>query len=295
MKTRLLLVAAPLVLVAAVAAATLPGSASSAAAEAVDGGITVVGTAAVTSVPDRAELSFGVESQGQTAKAALAANAVEMRKVIAAVKAAGGTDVKTQSVSLSPRYNETNEVQAFVATNSVSATIKNDRQGGRPDRRGRDGRRQPGLRAVALERRPDRAVPAGPQDGGRERPRQRAGARRRGEPLARPRDRDRREQQRAAAARRSSQQGQRPSTRRRSSRGRSRRPRRSPSPSPCRRSPLTAAEAADRRVGHPRRSSDSAQPSPGYAYSSTNYLVARPRPAACGARQASTRCCSGGS
>ena len=107
MKTRLLLIAAPLVLVAAVAAATLPGSASSAAAEAVDGGITVVGTAAVTSVPDRAELSFGVESQGQTAKAALAANAVEMRKVIAAVKAAGGTDVKTQSVSLSPRYNET--------------------------------------------------------------------------------------------------------------------------------------------------------------------------------------------
>jgi len=124
MKTRLLLVAVPLVLAAALAAATLPGSASSAAAEALDGGITVVGTAAVTSVPDRAELSFGVESQGQTAKAALAANATEMRKVIAAVKAAGGTDVKTQSVSLSPRYNEQNEVQAFVATNTVSATIK---------------------------------------------------------------------------------------------------------------------------------------------------------------------------
>ena len=47
-----------------------------------------------------------------------------MRRVIAAVKAAGGTEVKTQSVSLSPRYNETNEVQAFVATNTVSATIK---------------------------------------------------------------------------------------------------------------------------------------------------------------------------
>ena len=121
MKTRILLVAAPVVLAVALAAATLPGSASSAAAEA--GGITVQGTASVTSVPDRAELSFGVESQGQTAKAALAANATEMRKVIAAVKAAGGTDVKTQSVSLSPRYNETNEVQAFVATNSVSAAI----------------------------------------------------------------------------------------------------------------------------------------------------------------------------
>ena len=121
MKTRILLSAAPLVLAVALAAATLPGSATSAAADA--GGITVVGTASVSSVPDRAELSFGVESQGQTAKAALAANAAEMRKVIAAVKAAGGTNVRTQSVSLSPRYGEANEVQAFVAVNSVAATI----------------------------------------------------------------------------------------------------------------------------------------------------------------------------
>lgn len=122
MNTRVLLIALPLVLAAVLAAATLPGSASSAAAE--GGGITVVGTASVSSVPDRAELSFGVESQGQTAKAALAANAAEMRKVIAAVKAAGSADVKTQSVSLSPRYSERNEVQAFVASNSVTATIK---------------------------------------------------------------------------------------------------------------------------------------------------------------------------
>ncbi len=82
------------------------------------------GTASVVSVPDRAELSFGVESQGKTARAALSANSSEMRRVIAAVKAAGGTDVKTQSVSLSPRYNEQNEVQGFVATNTVAATIK---------------------------------------------------------------------------------------------------------------------------------------------------------------------------
>ena len=122
MKTRILPIAGLLVLAALLAAVSLPGSASSAAAEA--GGITVQGTAAVVSVPDRAELSFGVESQGQSARAALSANAAEMRRVIAAVKAAGGTDVKTQSVSLSPRYNERNEVLAFVATNSVSATIK---------------------------------------------------------------------------------------------------------------------------------------------------------------------------
>jgi uncharacterized protein YggE len=47
-----------------------------------------------------------------------------MRRVIAALKAAGATDVKTQSVSLSPRYNEKSEPQGFVAMNSVSATIK---------------------------------------------------------------------------------------------------------------------------------------------------------------------------
>ena len=80
--------------------------------------------ASVTSAPDRAELSFGVESQGETARAALAANAAEMRRVIAALKAAGATDVKTQYVSLSPRYGERNEAQGFVATNSVSTTLR---------------------------------------------------------------------------------------------------------------------------------------------------------------------------
>jgi uncharacterized protein len=88
------------------------------------GGITVQGTGSFATAPDRADLSFGVESQGKTAKAALAANAAEMRRVIAAVKASGGTNVTTQSVSLSPRYDEQNQVQAFVATNTVSATTK---------------------------------------------------------------------------------------------------------------------------------------------------------------------------
>jgi len=123
MNKQILLVAGLLAVVALVVAALLPGSASSAAAD--TGAITVQGTAAVVSIPDRAEFSFGVESQGETAKAALAANAVEMRKVIAAVKAAGGTNVKTQSVSLSPRYDDKNEVQAFVAVNSVSTTLRN--------------------------------------------------------------------------------------------------------------------------------------------------------------------------
>ena len=122
MKTRVLPIVGLLTFVAVFAALSIPVPASSAEAEA--GGITVQGTASVAAVPDRAELSFGVESQGRTAKAALAANAAEMRRVIAAVKAAGGTGVTTQSVSLSPRYDEQNQVQGFLATNAVAATIE---------------------------------------------------------------------------------------------------------------------------------------------------------------------------
>jgi uncharacterized protein YggE len=122
MKTRILPLAGLLLLAAVATAVALPGAATSAAAE--EGGITVQGTASVTSVPDRAELSFGVESQGETARAALAANAAEMRRVLAALRSAGATNVKTQYVSLSPRYDERSQAQGFTATNSVSATVK---------------------------------------------------------------------------------------------------------------------------------------------------------------------------
>lgn len=128
MKTRILPIAGLLVLGAVLVTAALPGAATSAAAA--PAGITVQGTASVTSVPDRAELSFGVESRGETARAALAANAAEMRRVIAALRSAGAADVKTQYVALSPRYTERGEAQGFAATNTVSATVKDlDRAG----------------------------------------------------------------------------------------------------------------------------------------------------------------------
>jgi uncharacterized protein YggE len=121
MKTRILPFAGLLVLTAVLVAVALPGAATSAAAE--PAGITVQGTASVASVPDRAQLTFGVESQGETARAALAANAAEMRRLIAALKSAGAIDLKTQYVSLSPRYNERSQAQGFTASNSVSATV----------------------------------------------------------------------------------------------------------------------------------------------------------------------------
>ncbi|MCP9484523.1 MAG: SIMPL domain-containing protein [Gaiellaceae bacterium MAG52_C11] len=125
---RLTIIITSLLALAAVAAVARAGEAPAAAGEQGDG-ITVQGSGSVTSVPDRAQLSFGVETQAATAKAALAANGAEMRKVIAAIKAAGATDVQTQSVSLYPRYaestgNGSGAVQGYVAQNSVSATIR---------------------------------------------------------------------------------------------------------------------------------------------------------------------------
>ncbi len=121
MNKRILLIATPLVLAGILAAATLPGGAASAAAE--TGGITVQGTASIDTTPDRAVISFGVESQAESARAALTANAAEMRRVLAALRAAGATDVRTQSVSVSPRYGDQMAVQGYVAQNSVSATV----------------------------------------------------------------------------------------------------------------------------------------------------------------------------
>jgi len=96
-------------------------------------GITVHGHASVKVVPDQAQLWFGVESDGATARAALAANASEMRKLLDALRAAGATDLQTQHVNLSPRYVE-GPVDAggggkvgangYTAHNSVAATVK---------------------------------------------------------------------------------------------------------------------------------------------------------------------------
>jgi uncharacterized protein len=83
-------------------------------------GITVMGTARVAAEPDTAELSFGVETRADTAEAALAANGTRMRAAIAAVKRAGGTDVKTQSVWLNPWQDESGPA-GYVATNTISA------------------------------------------------------------------------------------------------------------------------------------------------------------------------------
>ncbi len=117
--------------VALLAGATGAGGASSATTQ---HSIVVLGNGSVATVPDRAQLSFGVSSDAKTASAALRANAVEMTKVIAALKAQGiaAADIRTEFVSLGARYSANGqEIVGYTAANSVNATVRKlDKVGG---------------------------------------------------------------------------------------------------------------------------------------------------------------------
>jgi uncharacterized protein len=119
---RLAIAAAALAALAALAATLQTGDAAAVEPDA-SGGITVQGSATESGAPTKAELSLGVESRADTAKGALAANGAAMRKVLAAIRAAGGKDLRTQSVWLSSVYGE-NGPQGFSATNTVTTSIE---------------------------------------------------------------------------------------------------------------------------------------------------------------------------
>jgi len=90
-------------------------------------GITVTGTGSVKGAPDRADFSFGVETQGETSADALEANGRAVQKVIAALKQAGiaDGDIQTQQVSVSPRYSSDGQkIVGYTATNSVNAKVR---------------------------------------------------------------------------------------------------------------------------------------------------------------------------
>jgi uncharacterized protein len=90
------------------------------------GGITVTGTGTVQTVPDQAEFTLGVQSEGPTARDALAVNSQRMRQVLAALFSAGVAkkDVQTQDVSLSQAYSSDGRPNGYSAHNSVSVTIR---------------------------------------------------------------------------------------------------------------------------------------------------------------------------
>lgn len=113
-------------LAAAVAVAVVrPGSAHGSAAPDVRT-VTVTGTATARVVPDTALFTFGLETDGATAKAALADNGGRMRRVIAALLRAGVAreDIQTQDVSVYPRQNENGDVIGYSASGAVAATVR---------------------------------------------------------------------------------------------------------------------------------------------------------------------------
>jgi uncharacterized protein len=125
MKTiRIAAVALLVLAAAALAGVGRPGSAGGAAAQ--SNGITVNGIGTVNSVPDEAEMSFGVQTEGATSRQALARNSAQMERVLAALEAAGiaGKDVQTQDVSVWPHYDVPGDTaEGYTARNSVTVTI----------------------------------------------------------------------------------------------------------------------------------------------------------------------------
>ena len=118
-------------LVAAVAAVAVlqPGGAGAVDPPASTDSVTVSGEGVVLAVPDRAEISAGVETRAATAKAALQANATAMERVLQALRAGGGSDVTTQTVSLSTSFDDQGTPNGFVASNIASATVAFDKAG----------------------------------------------------------------------------------------------------------------------------------------------------------------------
>ena len=126
---RIALATGLLLVVAALAGVLRPDGAGAADPTTTTDTVSVTGTGSVDAVPDRAEVSAGVETRAATAKAALTANGAAMQKVIAALRANGGKDVTTQTVSLSSAYGDNGQANGFVASNVASAETSLDGAG----------------------------------------------------------------------------------------------------------------------------------------------------------------------
>ena len=90
----------------------------------------VSATGEVHRAPDVAQLGVGVVTEAPEAKAALAANATQMTKVVDAVKRAGVAerDIQTTGVSLQPQYayreNQAPKITGYQAHNRVSVKVR---------------------------------------------------------------------------------------------------------------------------------------------------------------------------
>ncbi len=95
------------------------------------GWIEVSGRGSVDVPPDRARVSFAMETRAQTADAAADANAEAMALVLSALRGAGlrGLELETHGYSLRPEYEVTDSrrgtrrIVAYTVLNNVTATV----------------------------------------------------------------------------------------------------------------------------------------------------------------------------
>ena len=80
--------------------------------------------------PDLATITLGVQTDGATAAGAMSANAVQMNKVIAALKKAGiaERDIQTSNLSVNPQYvyveNNPPKLSGYQANNQVTIQVR---------------------------------------------------------------------------------------------------------------------------------------------------------------------------
>jgi uncharacterized protein len=123
---RLALLCAAVAAIVAFFGVGLPARARSAGDQPAARSITVSGTGTVSAVPTQAGFDFGVSTRAKTAQQALADDSAQMRKLIAALEAAGvpASSLQTSSVSLEPvTSGDDSAIVGYSASNSVSATV----------------------------------------------------------------------------------------------------------------------------------------------------------------------------
>ena len=92
--------------------------------------LSVSASADATRVPDVATISTGVVTQAADANAAMRANAVQMDKVMAAIRAAGiaERDIQTAGINLNPQYkyveNQPPSIVGYQASNTVNVKVR---------------------------------------------------------------------------------------------------------------------------------------------------------------------------
>ena len=129
-----------MIAIAAIAAACIGWSGVAGAGTSPDDGstktkartITVSATGQVEGTPDVLELVVGVQTRDKTAKTALDRNNNLAKRVIAAVKDAGveDKDVQTSEFSISPTYDDDNDISGYQVSNIVSAKIRDFNKAG---------------------------------------------------------------------------------------------------------------------------------------------------------------------